>query len=270
MVLQVHLFAYLHQIDVFLTCHTHLVSTMGHVPKSQYIEIQNLESSPFSNTDWVWTKDVRHGGAHIIKIKCAYIPHAQILKFLNGEHSHEDFPMEWNIYMQIPSQGDIKMLWIQNHLGHIWYGYSFLLCIDLFMSLYTTLSIEIDGTFCKYARGYGLEGNCGYPNHNRSISQNYLIQFSIRQLYTQLEVAKINFYHWPRTWINGEPTHNKHDLDSIAQSFIFYLRMSQVFNNHISTQLGLDYTIKQKYDTHKEIWWDKSRYRKVHDERWFH
>jgi hypothetical protein len=70
----------------------------------------------------VWTKDVRHGGPHIIKVNCAYIPHAQISKFLDGEHSHEDFPMEWNIYKQIPPQGDIKMLKIQNHLGHIWYG----------------------------------------------------------------------------------------------------------------------------------------------------
>jgi hypothetical protein len=58
MVLQVHVFAYLHQIDVFLTCHTHLVSTMGHVPKSQSIEVQNLERSPFNNIDLVWTNNV--------------------------------------------------------------------------------------------------------------------------------------------------------------------------------------------------------------------
>jgi hypothetical protein len=51
MVLQVHVLAYLHQIDVFLTCHTHLVSTMGYAPKSQSIEIQNLERSPFNNID---------------------------------------------------------------------------------------------------------------------------------------------------------------------------------------------------------------------------
>jgi hypothetical protein len=84
--------------------------------------------------------------------------------------------------------------------------YSFLLC-NWF--LYTTLSIEIDGTFCRYACGYGLEGNCGYPNHNQSIRQSYLIQFSIKQLYTQPKVAKIIFYHWPHTRINGEPTHGK-------------------------------------------------------------
>jgi hypothetical protein len=48
--------------------------------------------------DLVWKKDVQHGGAHIIKVECAYIPHAWISKFLNNEQSHEDSLMEWNIY----------------------------------------------------------------------------------------------------------------------------------------------------------------------------
>jgi hypothetical protein len=54
--------------------------------------------------DLVWKKNVRYGGAHIIKVECVYIPHARILEFLNGERSHEDSPMEWNIYKRIPSQ----------------------------------------------------------------------------------------------------------------------------------------------------------------------
>jgi hypothetical protein len=29
--------------------------------------------------------------------------------------------MEWNIYKQVPSQKNVKMPRIQNHLGHIWY-----------------------------------------------------------------------------------------------------------------------------------------------------
>jgi hypothetical protein len=33
--------------------------------------------------------------------------------------------------------------------------------------------------------------------------------------------------------------------------------MSQILNDHIWTQLGLDYIIKQIYDKHKEIWCDK-------------
>jgi hypothetical protein len=33
--------------------------------------------------------------------------------------------------------------------------------------------------------------------------------------------------------------------------------MSQAFKNHIWTQLGLGYTIKQIYDKHKTIWWAK-------------
>ncbi len=32
------------------------------------------------------------------------------------------------------------------------------------MSLYTTLGVEIDGTFYKYACEYGLNDNREYPN----------------------------------------------------------------------------------------------------------
>jgi hypothetical protein len=58
---------------------------MGRVSKSQYIEIQNPKKSPFNNMDLVWKKDAQHGRAHIIEVECAYIPHAQILEFLNSE-----------------------------------------------------------------------------------------------------------------------------------------------------------------------------------------
>jgi hypothetical protein len=92
---------------------------MGHVSKSQYIEIQNPRKSPFNNMDLVGKKDVRHGGAHIIEVECACIPHAQVLEFLNGKKKHEDSPKEWNIYKQVAPQENVKMLIIQNHLIHI-------------------------------------------------------------------------------------------------------------------------------------------------------
>jgi len=78
----------------------------------------------------VWKKDVQHGRAHIIKVECAYIPHAQISEFLNSERNHEDSPMEQNIYKQVPSQENVKMSRIQNHLGHTWYD------VILFILLY--------------------------------------------------------------------------------------------------------------------------------------
>jgi len=69
--------------------------------------------------DLVWKKDVRHGGAHIIEVECAYIPHAWVSEFINGEWSHENSSMEWNIYKWVPSQENVKMLKIQNHINHI-------------------------------------------------------------------------------------------------------------------------------------------------------
>ncbi len=84
-----------------------IVSNMGHASKSQYIDIQNPKKSLFNNMDLVCKKNVRHGAAHIIEVECAYIPHAQISEFLNGERNHEDFPMEWNIHKHVPSQENV-------------------------------------------------------------------------------------------------------------------------------------------------------------------
>jgi hypothetical protein len=70
-------------------------------------------------------------------------------------------------------------------------------------------------------------------------------------------VAKIIFYYRPHTQINGEPAHGKHDLDSIVQQPFFAPRMSQAFKDHIWTQLGLGYIVKQIFDKHKAIWWAK-------------
>jgi hypothetical protein len=67
---------------------------MGCASKSQSIEMQNPRRSPLNNMDLVWTKDIQHGGAHIIEVECTYMPHARVLRFLNNEQSHENSPME--------------------------------------------------------------------------------------------------------------------------------------------------------------------------------
>jgi hypothetical protein len=125
---------------------------MGHASKSQYIEIQNPKKSPFNNMDLVWKKDVWHGGAHISKVECA-------LEFLNDEQSHEDSPMEWNIYKRVPSQENVKMPRIQNHLGHIWYDvllFTFVVW-NLFFNfiLYQTLNPKLISHFVGMHAGMG-------------------------------------------------------------------------------------------------------------------
>ncbi len=89
--------------------------------------------------DLVWRKDVRHGGAHIIEVECAYIPHARVSKLLNSEQNHEDTSKEWNIYKQVPSQKNVKMPRIQNHLNHIWYDV--LLFIFVIWNLFFNLTL---------------------------------------------------------------------------------------------------------------------------------
>ncbi len=177
---------------------------MGCVSKSQFIEIQNPRKSPF-NMDLVWKKNVRHGGAHIIKIECAYIPNAQVSKFLNDEWNHEDSWIEWTTYKRIPPQENVKMPRIQNHFGHIWYDVLLFIFViwKLFLNLilYQILSLKLI-TFCKYACEHGLEDNHGDPNHHRFIKWGCLAQFLIKQLYTRPEVVEIIFYHLSHTQAN--------------------------------------------------------------------
>jgi hypothetical protein len=44
-------------------------------------------------------------------------------------------------------------------------------------------------------------------------------------------------------------------IDFIARPSFFAPRMSQALKDHIWTQLGLGYTVKQIYHKHKAIWW---------------
>ncbi len=132
---------------------------MGRASKSQYIEIQNPKKSPFNNMNLVQKKDVRHGGAHIIKVECAYIPCARISKILNGKRSHEDFLVEWNIYKQVPSQENVKIPRIQNHLGHFWYDvllFTFVIWNLFFnLTLYQTLQPKSISHFVGMHVGMG-------------------------------------------------------------------------------------------------------------------
>ncbi len=133
-------------LDININLLSFLVqSAQSIVSKSQYIEIQNPKKSPFNNMDLVWKKNVQYGGAHIIEVECAYIPHARILKFLNSEWNHEDSLMEWNIYKWIPSQENVNMPRIQNHLGHIWYDVLLFIFViwNLFLNLILYTRLEV-------------------------------------------------------------------------------------------------------------------------------
>jgi hypothetical protein len=128
--------------------------------------------------------------------------------------------MEWNIYKWVPSQENVKMPRIHNHLRRIWYDvllFTFVIW-NLFFNLilYQILGPKLIAHFIGMHVGMGPEDNRGDPNHHRSIKQGCLTQFLIRQLYTQPKVVEIIFYHRPHTQANGEHAHGKHDSDSIV------------------------------------------------------
>jgi len=148
---------------------------------------------------------------------------------------------------------------IQNHLDHIWYDVILFIFViwNLFFNLilYQTLGPKLISHFVGIHVGMGRKTIVETQITINPLNGVVLIQFLIRRLYTRPKVVEIIFYHRPHTQINGEPTHGKHDPDSIVCPFFFAPQMSQAFKDHIWTQLGLSYTVKQIYDKHKVIWW---------------
>jgi cell division protein YceG involved in septum cleavage len=109
----------------------------------------------------------------------------------------------------------------------------------------------------KYQCRYGPEEYRENSTHIQSIKRGCLASFSIKRLYTQLDVAKIKIYHKAYTRIDGSFTHGEHDLESISRMFRYAPCMSQALKDHIWAQLSLGYTTKQIYDKHKAIWWER-------------
>ncbi len=100
-----------------------IIQSMGQIPLSQSIEIQNSTKSPFSNVDLVWKDGFKHGGQNKVAIETAYIPHVCVFEFLQGEWRDMQTTIEWNISKNLSPQQNVKKLTIKNHLKHTWYGF---------------------------------------------------------------------------------------------------------------------------------------------------
>jgi hypothetical protein len=65
------------------------------------------------------------GGTNKMSIKIAYITHACVCEFLEGERNDVETPLEINMHKNLPPQKDIKTPSINNHIGHTWYSVMF-------------------------------------------------------------------------------------------------------------------------------------------------
>jgi hypothetical protein len=110
--------------------------------------------------------------------------------------------------------------------------------------------------WCRYQCEYGPKDYQENSTHTQSIKRRCLASFSIKRLYTQLDVAEITIYHKAHTQIDGSFAHGEHDPKSIFRMSHYAPRMSQALKDHIWAQLNLGYTTKQIYDKHKVIWWE--------------
>jgi len=193
----------------------------------------------------VWRKYVWHGGAHMVEVEKIYIPHEWILEFLEGEHGHRELVVEWNIYKWMPHkqmsrcQGSKIILAI---FGIFLFTFIFMLLLFHFCHTLHNSRFGNWPHLCKYACEYELGDN--HENNTQSIKWRCLVQFSIRWLYTRHEVVEMIFYHKPHTHFSGEPTHGKHDPNSITRSFFFTPQMSQTLKDCIWGQLVFGYTMK--------------------------
>jgi len=212
-----------------------VIQSMGWPPLSQSIKIQTPAKSHFLNVDLVWKDGFRHGGQNKVVIETAYISHACVFEFLQGEWGDMQIVVKWNISKNLSPQ-DVKKLTIKNHLRHTWYGFKTYKPFPLVIFASSRVSHScvfwfdwMKTMFCKYERGYGSEDHYENPNHTRFIKHGCLAHFSIKRFYTRPNVVEIIFYHQTHTQSNGDPTHCACDLRSISWMSASTPRMSQKF-----------------------------------------
>jgi hypothetical protein len=170
--------------------------------------------------------------------------------------------VEWNISKNLSPQQGVKQLTIFNHFEHTWYGFKTYKPFPLVIFASSRISHScvfwfdwMETLFCRYECGYGSEDHRKDPNHMRSIKCSCLAHFSIKTLYTRLDVVETIFYHWTHIRANEDSVHGACDPRSTSQMSTYVPHVSHKLKEFIWTQLGLGYTVKQIYDKHKEIWW---------------
>jgi len=138
-----------------------------------------------------------------------------VFEFLEGEWGDAKTLVEWNMHKNLPPQKDIKTPSIKNHLGHTWLMWCSMHFYFFFKYPSQTHMILTIRMFCRYDCAYGPNDHHNDPNHARSIKWKCLATFSIKWLYTQLDVVELCFYHWTHIRMNGEPTHGEWNLRSL-------------------------------------------------------
>jgi hypothetical protein len=73
---------------------------------------------PIFKCGLVWKNGEWYGGTNKLSIECAYISHACVYEFLEGEWSDLHTPIEQNILENVHVQKNIKNSTIKHHLRH--------------------------------------------------------------------------------------------------------------------------------------------------------
>jgi hypothetical protein len=84
---------------------------------------------------------VKHRKVNKASIEIAYIPHAHVSEFLEGERGDAKTPMEWNIHKKLAPQKDIKNPSIKKSPS---------LCLDNMTLLFYSFEMYFLNTYCSY------------------------------------------------------------------------------------------------------------------------
>jgi hypothetical protein len=83
-------------------------------------------------------------------------------------------------------------------------------------------------SWSKYQYRHGPKEYQENSTHTRSIKRECLTSFSIKRLYTRLDVVEITIYHKAHIQTDGSFAHGEHDLESIS-------RISLLCSSHVTS-----------------------------------
>jgi hypothetical protein len=93
----------------------------------------------------------------------------------------------------------------------------------------------------KYQCKYGPEDYRENSTYTQSIKWRCIVSFSIKHLYTQLDVAEFTIYHKAHTRTNGTFAHGEHDPESI--SYMFHYAPHMLLQPHFGQVWGWSLTL---------------------------
>jgi hypothetical protein len=196
----------------------------------------------------VWRFGICHGGQNKVTIQFAYVPHARISKFLEGEWRHTNTFVEWNVYKTFSKPNGCRATNYQKPLWAYMVNIYGINLFNFFNSYTKDVIIYVLKVFwSRYQCGYGPEDYWENSTHTWFIKRRCLASFLIKHLYTRPDVAEITIYHKAHTQTDGLFAHGEHDLIHFSYVSLCSTHVTNIEGPHMGP-------IKLRLHDQKNIW----------------